>query len=105
MSWPVDWSASRRLSVGSPALPGWLVGLRVGWRRSNVLGVPASSEPARERCVVASHATRAGLFAFRKGGSQYLTGTDPVGMTVTQEVTSALNLESTSVSGCLRYGW
>ena len=54
---------------------------------------------------MAPHATRAGLFAFRKGGTQYLTGTDPAGMTVTQEVTSALNLESTNVSGCLRYGW
>jgi len=54
---------------------------------------------------VAPHATRAGLFAFRKGGTQYLTGMDPAGMIVTQEVTSALNLESTNVSGCLRYGW
>lgn len=55
--------------------------------------------------MVAPHATRAGLFAFRLGSTQYLTGMDPAGMIVTQEVTSALNLESTSVSGCLRYGW
>jgi hypothetical protein len=29
----------------------------------------------------------------------------PVRMKVTQEVTSALNLESTSVSASLKYGW
>ena len=110
--------ANQRLPAGS-ALVAWQVSrLAVGWLRPDVLGVPVRSEPVRWHrvadaawlmhrrvgYVVAPHDVRAGFFAFRMGGTQYLIGTDPVRLIVTQEVTSALNFESTNVSGCLKFG-
>ena len=57
--------------------------------------------------MVAPQASRAGLFCFHGHANQkYLVRERPgSGRKVTQEVTSALNLESTIASGYLKYGW